>query len=87
LAATPGELRPPGCGATAIRFPAVVAPQARNVTRHGETRGRVHLSLRYYFEPAGLISAGVFLKELKDFIFTQGGPIVGGGADNGFGGL
>jgi TonB-dependent receptor len=45
------------------------------------------LSLEYYFEPAGLVSVGVFLKELKDFIFTQGGANVGGGSDNGFGGL
>lgn len=45
------------------------------------------LSLEYYFEPAGLISVGVFMKEMKDFIFTQGGAIVGSGADNGFGGL
>jgi TonB-dependent receptor len=45
------------------------------------------LSMEYYFEPAGLLSAGVFLKEMKDFIFTQGGATVGSGSDNGFGGL
>ena len=45
------------------------------------------LNLEYYFEPAGLLSAGVFLKEMKDFIFTQGGAFVGSGPDNGFGGL
>lgn len=42
--------------------------------------------VEYYFEPVGLLSAGVFLKEIKDFIFTQGGAIVPGGNDNGFGG-
>ena len=31
------------------------------------------LATEYYFEPAGFISAGVFLKEIKDFIYTQGG--------------
>jgi TonB-dependent receptor len=40
----------------------------------------------YYFEPAGVVSAGVFLKELKNFIYTQGGILVPAGADNGFGG-
>ena len=45
------------------------------------------MSLEYYFEPAGLVSAGVFLKEMSDFIFTQGGATIGSGSDNGFGGL
>jgi TonB-dependent receptor len=40
----------------------------------------------YYFEPVGMVSAGVFLKEMKDFIYTQSGITVGQGADNGFGG-
>jgi TonB-dependent receptor len=43
-------------------------------------------ALEYYFEPAGRVSAGVFLKEIEDFQFSQGGIIVGNGADNGFGG-
>ncbi|MSU72210.1 MAG: TonB-dependent receptor [Opitutus sp.] len=42
--------------------------------------------IEYYFEPVGMLSAGVFLKEMKDFIFTQTGIIVPAGADNGFGG-
>lgn len=42
--------------------------------------------LEYYFEPAGRVSAAVFLKEIRDFQFSQGGLIVGPGADNGFGG-
>lgn len=41
-------------------------------------------SIEYYFEPVGLVSAGVFLKELRDFIFTAGGQPVPPGADNGF---
>ena len=40
----------------------------------------------YYFEPAGVISAGVFLKEIKRFIYTTGGATVAAGQDNGFGG-
>jgi TonB-dependent receptor len=40
----------------------------------------------YYFEPAGLFSVGVFTKEIKRFIYTAGGAIVGSGQDNGFGG-
>lgn len=43
-------------------------------------------SVEYYFEPVGMLSAGVFLKEIKQFIFTQGGVIVPGGNENGFGG-
>lgn len=44
------------------------------------------VGLEYYFEPVGMVSAGVFLKEMKDFIFTQGGILIPAGPDNGFGG-
>lgn len=44
------------------------------------------LSLEYYFEPAGVISAGVFLKEIDRFIYTAGGQIIPTGQDNGFDG-
>jgi iron complex outermembrane recepter protein len=40
----------------------------------------------YYFEPVGTVSVGYFHKELKDFIYSQGGQIVGSGPDNGFDG-
>ncbi|MEY4938595.1 MAG: hypothetical protein RIQ93_330 [Verrucomicrobiota bacterium] len=43
-------------------------------------------SIEYYFEPVGLLSAGVFLKEIKQFIFTAGGQPVAPGLDNGFDG-
>jgi len=43
-------------------------------------------AVEYYFEPSGVVSAGVFLKEMKNFIYTQGGIVVPTGADNGFGG-
>lgn len=43
------------------------------------------LSLEYYFEPAGVLSAGWFHKDIRDFI--QGSSrILGTGADNGFNG-
>jgi iron complex outermembrane receptor protein len=42
--------------------------------------------VEYYFEPAGVVSAGVFLKDISQFIYTAGGATVGSGTDNGFGG-
>lgn len=42
-------------------------------------------ALEYYFEPAGLISAGWFKKDIKDFI-ARSTREIDGGADNGFGG-
>ncbi|MBL9211326.1 MAG: TonB-dependent receptor [Opitutaceae bacterium] len=44
------------------------------------------VSLEYYFEPVGLFSASVFLKEVKDFQFNDTSGFVGPGADNGFDG-
>jgi TonB-dependent receptor len=51
-----------------------------------QTADNFDLSAEYYFEPAGMVSVGVFLKELKSFIYTAGGTTVPTGADNGFGG-
>ena len=43
------------------------------------------VSLEYYFEPAGVLSAGWFHKDVKDFI--QGSSfLIGSGLNNGFGG-
>lgn len=42
------------------------------------------LSVEYYFEPAGVISAGVFRKEIKRFIYSAGGAVIPTGQDNGF---
>jgi TonB-dependent receptor len=36
------------------------------------------LGVEYYFEPVGVFSAGVFLKEIKQFIFTRSGDIIQG---------
>lgn len=44
-------------------------------------------SMQYYFEPAGMISLGVFLKEIKDFIYRSSGTLVAAGENNGFDGL
>ncbi|WP_414661342.1 TonB-dependent receptor [Horticoccus sp. 23ND18S-11] len=43
-------------------------------------------SIEYYLEPAGVVSVGVFQKDISRFIYTASGAIVGTGADNGFGG-
>jgi TonB-dependent receptor len=51
-----------------------------------QTSDNFDLSAEYYFEPAGVVSVGFFLKELKSFIYTAGGATVATGADNGFGG-
>ncbi len=51
-----------------------------------QTANNFDLSAEYYFEPAGQFTAGVFLKEIRQFIYTRGGQIVGSGSDNGFDG-
>lgn len=45
------------------------------------------LNVEYYFEPFGVISASVFLKQVKDFIYSSSNIIVPAGPDNGFDGL
>lgn len=44
------------------------------------------LSLEYYLKPVGMFSAGLFRKDLTDFVFRQEAGVVGAGPDNGFGG-
>jgi len=44
------------------------------------------LSLEYYFEPVGMLSAGLFLKEITDFIYTDSSQSIGSGPNNGFDG-
>lgn len=43
-------------------------------------------SIEYYLKPSGVLSFGVFLKEIKDFIYNTSGTIILPGADNGFNG-
>ncbi|MFM7750203.1 MAG: TonB-dependent receptor domain-containing protein, partial [Opitutaceae bacterium] len=51
-----------------------------------QTADNFDVAAEYYFEPAGVVSVGLFQKQLRDFIFTAGGLTVGTGADNGFNG-
>ena len=51
-----------------------------------QTADNFDVAAEYYFEPAGVISVGLFQKEIKNFIFTSGGATVGSGQDNGFDG-
>ena len=51
-----------------------------------QTSNNFDLSAEYYFEPAGVVSLGLFRKEMRNFIYTAGGATVPTGADNGFGG-
>ena len=44
------------------------------------------LSGEYYFEPAGLLTFGVFQKNIRKFIYTSSATIIGSGQDNGFDG-
>jgi len=51
-----------------------------------QTADNFDVAVEYYFEPAGMLSAGVFQKQIKNFIYTSGGVVVPAGADNGFNG-
>lgn len=44
------------------------------------------LSLEYYLNPVGMLSVGLFRKDLTDFVFRQEVGVVGSGPDNGYGG-
>lgn len=43
-------------------------------------------TVEYYLKPAGVLSFGVFLKEIDDFIYNSAGTIIPPGPDNGFNG-
>ena len=51
-----------------------------------QTADNFDLTTELYFEPAGMLTVGVFLKEIKKFIYTAGGTTIASGTDNGFGG-
>ena len=42
--------------------------------------------VEYYLRPSGVLSFGVFLKEISDFIYNSSGTIIPPGPDNGFNG-
>ena len=50
-----------------------------------QTAENYDLSLEYYFEPAGLLSVGVFRKDIKDFL-ARSVDEIDAGPNNGFGG-
>ncbi len=50
-----------------------------------QTSENYDLSLEYYFEPAGVLSASAFRKDIKDFL-SRTSDEIGGGVNNGFGG-
>jgi TonB-dependent receptor len=57
-----------------------------NPSLEPQTAKNFDISTEYYFEPAGMITAGVFMKQIRKFIYTAGGNVVGSGTDNGFNG-
>jgi iron complex outermembrane recepter protein len=62
---------------------AVVANNAKLQPQYSQN---YDLSLEYYFKGIGLISAGVFRKDIDDFIFLGDAGLIPDGPDNGFGG-
>lgn len=44
------------------------------------------VSAEYYFEPVGLLSVSLFLKEITDFQYTDNSTLVPSGSDNGYNG-
>ena len=59
----------------------------RNASLLPQYSNNFDATAEYYFEPVGMVSASVFLKEISDFQFTDTSQFVGPGNDNGFGGL
>ena len=57
-----------------------------NPSLQPQTAQNFDLTAEYYFEPAGMFTVGVFLKEIKKFIYTAAGQPIGSGTDNGFNG-
>ncbi len=56
-----------------------------NVELQPYTSDNFEAALQYYFEPVGMFSAGVFLKEISNY-FRSLGSTIPAGADNGFDG-
>jgi outer membrane receptor protein involved in Fe transport len=51
-----------------------------------QTADNFDFMAEYYFEPVGVVSVGVFQKNIKNFIFTSGERRWASGEDNGFSG-
>lgn len=77
-------------------FSSLVPTETVNATAETVTLGNpsllpqkaknIDLSLEYYFEPAGVVSIGVFQKKISDFIASSSAGFVPAGIDNGFSG-
>ncbi len=68
----------------------VIDPSAQTINQNNPgllptTSQSYDLSAEYYFKNSGLLTVGVFRKDLKDFIWTDS-KFLGTGADNGFNG-
>jgi len=59
---------------------------ANNTALKPQSGDNYDLTLEYYLNPAGLVSVGVFQKDVSDFIFTRDVGTIGAGVDNGFNG-
>ncbi|MEO6245732.1 MAG: TonB-dependent receptor [Opitutaceae bacterium] len=55
-----------------------------NPSLKSELANSYDLSLEYYLKPVGLISVGLFRKDISDFVFRQEVGLVSPGLDNGF---
>ncbi len=66
---------------------AAMTVNTRNAALRPQYSDNFDATAEYYFEPVGMVSASVFLKEVNDFIFTDSSQLVPAGPNNGFGGL
>ncbi len=58
--------------------------QATNPGLRPQNANNFDATAEYYFEPAGVLSFGVFLKEISNFIYSTSGQLIPAGAENGF---
>jgi iron complex outermembrane recepter protein len=57
-----------------------------NPSLQPQTAKNFDLTTEFYFEPAGMFSVGVFMKQIRKFIYNSPATVIGSGADNGFDG-
>jgi iron complex outermembrane receptor protein len=57
-----------------------------NPSLRSQKANNFDFSTEYYFKQTGVVSVGLFLKEISRFIYTAGGATVPSGQNNGFGG-
>ncbi|MEN9632289.1 MAG: hypothetical protein RL077_693 [Verrucomicrobiota bacterium] len=59
---------------------------ANNTSLKPQRSDNLDFSLEYYINPAGVVSAGIFQKKIRDFIFASDMGVIGPGVENGFNG-